>query len=284
MKLFSKFTLKAIAGFSFCLSMSIISSNEKAYANDCETLFGDNPSSINNSCYITPSTYKITIYEMGLCTEDPLGGTSINSSDEVVTDNTITDSSCTATFQSSTGSLVNLGGNSTQALTGTNIRPPVGSYPYAYIKIKNTFGLKGTYQINDQTFYSSNDGSPVAVGSYDEFDEDLMDFSNGKTCSGSPELAGAEVFTSAPAGTMKAVLAQVSGGNLGTYTADSSCGNSTHLYGSFTPSSPVEITDKTKGLEVDFSITNRGMTIIPDGSVGMSGFGGGPFAPRFSTY
>ena len=111
-----------------------------------------------------------------------------------------------------------------------------------------------------------------------------MDFSNGKTCSGSPELAGAEVFTSAPAGTMKAVLAQVSGGNLGTYTADSSCGSSTHLYGSFAPSSPVEITDKTKGLEVDFSITNRGMTIIPDGSGGMSGFGGGPFAPRFSTY
>ena len=111
-----------------------------------------------------------------------------------------------------------------------------------------------------------------------------MDFSNGKTCSGNPELAGAEVFTSAPAGTMKAVLAQVSGGNLGTYTADSSCGSSTHLYGSFAPSSPVVITDETKGLEVNFSITNRGMTIIPDGSGGMSSFGGGPFAPRFQTY
>ena len=83
---------------------------------------------------------------------------------------------------------------------------------------------------------------------------------------------------------MKAVLAQASS-NIGkTYTADSSCGSSTHLYGSFTPSSPVVITDTTKGLEVDFSITNRGMTIIPDGSGGMSGFGGGPFAPRFSTY
>ena len=129
MKLFSKFSLKATAGFSFCLVTSIISSNEKAFANDCETLFGDNPSSINNACYITPNTYKIRVYEMGLCTADPLAGTTINSSDEVVTDNTITDSSCTPSFQSSTGSLVNLGGNATQTLTGTNIRPPVGSYP-----------------------------------------------------------------------------------------------------------------------------------------------------------
>ena len=124
----------------------------------------------------------------------------------------------------------------------------------------------------------------MGEGSHDEFDEDLMDFSNGKTCSGNPELAGAEVFTSGVTGTMKAVLAQVSGGNIGTYTADSSCGSSTHLFGSFEPSSPVIITDATKGLEVDFSITNRGMTIIPDGSGGMSGFGGGPFSPRFSTY
>ena len=145
MKLFSKFSLKATAGFSFCVVASIISSNEKAFANDCETLFGDNPSSINNACYITPNTYKIRVYEMGLCTADPLAGTTINSSDEVVTDNTITDSSCTPSFQSSTGSLVNLGGNATQTLTGTNIRPPAGSYPYAYIKIKNTIGLKGTY-------------------------------------------------------------------------------------------------------------------------------------------
>ena len=146
--------LKTSASFSFCLLASIISSNEKAYANTCESLFGDNPSSINNSCYITPSTYKIRVYEMGLCTSDPLAGTSIDSSDNVTTDNTISFSSCTPTFQSSTGSLVNLGGNATATLTGTNFRPPTGTYPHAYIKIKNTFGLKGSYQINDTTYLS----------------------------------------------------------------------------------------------------------------------------------
>ena len=284
MKHFSDITLKASASFGFCLLASIISSNEKVYANTCEALFGDNPSSINDSCYITPSTYKIKVYEMGLCTADPLEGTSIDSNDDVVTDNTISESSCTPTFQSSTGSLVDLGGNATQTLTGTNFRPPTGTYPHAYIKIENTFGLKGTYQINSNTFYTSSDGSPVAEALHSEFDEDLMDFSNGKTCSGSPELAGAEVFTTGVTGTMKAVLAQVSGGNLGTYTADSSCGSSTHLFGSFQPTTPVVVSNQTKGMEVNFSITGRGMTIFPDGSGGMSGFGGGPFSPSFATF
>ena len=284
MKFFSNTTLKASASFGFCILASFISSNEKVNANTCESLFGDNPSSINDSCYITPSTYKIKVYEMGLCTSDPLAGTSIDSNDDVVTDNTISESSCTPTFQSSTGSLVDLGGNATQTLTGTNFRPPTGTYPHAYIKIENTFGLKGTYQINRNTFYTSSDGSPVAEALHSEFDEDLMDFSNGKTCSGSPELAGAEVFTTGVTGTMKAVLAQVSGGNLGTYTADSSCGSSTHLFGSFQPTTPVVVSDQTKGMEVNFSITGRGMTIFPDGSGGMSGFGGGPFSPSFATF
>ena len=285
MKFLSNITLKASAGFGFCLLASIISSNEKVYANTCETLFGDNPSSINNPCYITPTTYKIRVYEMGLCTSDPLAGTYINDNDDVVTDNSISESSCTATFQSSTGSLVNLGGNATATLTGTNIRPPAGTYQHAYVKIKNTFGLKGTYQINSETFYTSSDGSPVVdEGLHSEFDEDLLDFSNGKTCSSDPELAGSEVFTSNVTGTMKAVLAQVSGGNLGTYTADSSCGNSTHLFGSFKPTRPVVISDQTQGLEVNFSITGRGMQVFPDRTGGMGGFGGGPFSPSFSTF
>ena len=285
MKFLSNTTLKASAGFGFCLLASIISSNEKVYANTCETLFGDNPSMITSNCYITPSTYKIRVYEMGLCTSDPLAGTYTDDNDDIVTDNSISESSCTATFQSSTGSLVNLGGNATATLTGTNIRPPAGTYQHAYVKIKNTFGLKGTYQINSEKYYTSSDGSPVVdEGLHSEFDEDLLDFSNGKTCSSDPELAGSEVFTSNVTGTMKAVLAQVSGGNLGTYTADSSCGSSTHLFGSFEPTSPVVISNQTQGLEVNFSITGRGMQVFPGPTGGMGGFGGGPFSPSFSTF
>ncbi len=62
-----------------------------------------------------------------------------------MTDNTISFSSCTPISRSLKGGLVNFDGNSTQTLTGTNLRPPTETYPYAYIKIKNTFGLKGTF-------------------------------------------------------------------------------------------------------------------------------------------
>ena len=38
-----------------------------------------------------------------------------------------------------------------------------GTYPHAFIKIKNTFGLKATYQINStRRYYSASDGAPVA--------------------------------------------------------------------------------------------------------------------------
>ena len=274
--------LKISTSLGFCIASVLLLPSQEVKANSCSSLFGDNPSSINDSCYITPSTYKITVYEMGLCTSDPLAGTSINASDTVVTDNTIDESTCTATFQSSTGSIVNLAGGATQTLSGINIRPPSGTYPHAYIKIKNTFGLKGSYQINDTTYYSvASGGKSEDISANAEWDENLMDFSNGSTCSGSPQLAGAEVFTTGVTGTMKAVVAQVSND---TYVGDSSCGSSTRLFGSFAPTNPVVITETTKGLQVTFSITNRGMTVIPDGSGGMQGFGGGPFSPAFEVY
>ncbi len=268
--------VKIGAGLSFCLAYSLLSPANEAKANAC-----DGTAPLTSACYITPTTYKITVYEMGLCTSDPLAGTYLDSDDEIVTDNTIDESSCTATFQSSSGSTVNLG-SGTATLTGTDIRPPAGTYPHAYIKLKNTFGLKGSYTHDGTLLYStSSGGTDTDSTQHAEFDEDLMDFDNGSTCGGTPVLAASEVFTSSPAGTMKAVLAQVSGS---TYVGDSSCGSSTRLFGSFAPSSSIVIAETTAGLEVNFTITNKGMTIIPDGSGGVASFAGGPFAPKFETY
>tara|TARA_Y100000589_G_C26730250_1_gene457387 strand:+ start:175 stop:531 length:357 start_codon:yes stop_codon:yes gene_type:complete len=111
----------------------------------------------------------------------------------------------------------------------------VGSNPNVYITIKNTFGLKETYQINSQTFYSVNDRSPVAKGSYSEFNKDLMDFNKWENMFGSPKLARAKTFNTFVIETMKALLELVSGSNLGNYSDDSTCGRSTDLFGSFTP-------------------------------------------------
>ena len=55
---------------------------------------------------------------------------------------------------------------------------------------------------------------------------------NGKTCSGSPELARAKAFNKVVIETMKALLALFSGRNLGNYSDDSTFGRSTDLFGS----------------------------------------------------
>ena len=41
---------------------------------------------------------------------------------------------------------------------------------------------------------------------------------------------------------------------------------------------------KTKGLEVSFTITVSGMTVIPNGSGGIQAFASGPFRPSFSLF
>ena len=136
MNYLTKNLLKISASMGFCFIGSIFATSTEVKANTCNA---NNPSSISDSCYVTPSTYKIRVYEMGLCISDPLAGTYINESDEVVTDNNIDETTCTKTFESETGSLVDLGGSASQSLTGTNFRPAAGTYPSAYIKIKNTF-------------------------------------------------------------------------------------------------------------------------------------------------
>ena len=266
-----------------CFFGYLLNSSDEALANPCE----ENPSSLSNSCYITPATYKVTIYEMGLCKSDPLSGTYVNSSDDVVTDYAIDESSCSATFKNSNGSLVNLAGGASQALTGgTDIRPSNGSYPHGYIKIKNVFGLKGNYTLNDITYYSKANGqSDTSESNYAEWNQTLVDFDKGSECEpleGNRMMAASETFTSGTTGTMKGVLANVSGETY-SVTSQANCGTSTRLFGSFAPTKPVVITEQTKGLEVRFTINNRGMTVFPTGRTSI-GFGGGPFTPSFTTY
>ena len=267
-------------------SLLIISStsNQEANANTC----ADNPNSLNNSCYITPATYKITVYEMGLCTSDPLDSTSVDENGDVTTDYVIDESSCSPTYTNENGSLVNLAGGSSQTLTGgTNLRPPTGSYPHAYIKIKNVFGLKGTYTVNDVQYYSKANGAQdTSASNYAEWNETLVDFDKGSECEpveGNRLMAASETFNTGVTGTMKAMLASVSGG---TYsgTTQANCGDSTRLFGVFAPTEAVVISDDTKGLEVSFTITNRGMSVIPQNAPAILKFGSGPFSPSFATF
>jgi len=89
-------------------------------------------------------------------------------------------------------------------------------------------------------------------------------------------------FNTGIKGTIKAVLATPNAA--GTYVGDTACGNATRLFGNFKPTAPIIISDTTKGLQVTFTVTDRGMTILSDGSNGVGGFSSGPFSPGFTLY
>ncbi len=247
----------------------------------------DNLGDFFSSCYVTPETYKTRVYEMGFCTSDPLAGT-YQDGENVVTDNTIDESTCTSTFESQAGSLVDISPGAVQNLTGENIRPPEGTYPHAYIKLSNTLGLKGKQKVNDVTYYSSSDGTATTnIANYVEWDEKLIDFEKGPECEPLAEnrvMGATETFTSGITGTMKAVLSHLSGGKyVGTMQAD--CGDSTRIFGSFAPTNPIVITSKTKGLQVTFTITDKGLSVIGGSTAGKVGrFSSGPFTPAFETF
>ena len=286
MNLFLKNSIKLVAKFGlFYLSIFTFSSGENVYASRvCE----ENPPGLKEDCYVTPATYKIRIYEMGLCTADPLPGI-VTDGINNPSDNSIDESSCSPTFQSSSGFLIDLAGFNAQNLVGKNISPPPGSYSSGYIKMKNTFGLKGSYTINNQTYYSQSDGSAGSVESYSEFLDTINDFDSLGACSIDPRMSGWEVFNTGVTGTTKGSLAIVNGGNLGTYSGASAseCGSTDHLFVSFSPTSPILINEDTKGLQVNFVIKDSGLVVSDGGDIstgGIQGFLAGPPRLHFSVF
>ena len=295
MNLISKNFLKTLSGLGFCFIASLLSSTNKVSANTCPS----NPSSSyfnsNPSCYITPDAYKITVYEMGLCTSDPLATTTVAENGDVTTDYAINESSCSATFINENGVTIDLAGGAAQPLKGgTSFRPPTGRYGHAYIKIKNVFGLKGSYTLGGTTYYSKgviqngavNGVSDNQDSNYAEWNETLVDFDKGSECEpleNNRMMAASETFNTGVTGTMKALLASVSGGTY-TGTTQANCGDSTRLFGVFSPTNEVVISEQTQGLEVSFTITNRGVSVFGGNNPYVVEFGSGPFTPSFATF
>ena len=258
----SHLLLKISTGLGLCFT-TLVALPEMTWAATCN----DNPSSLSTSCTKTPERYVITVYEMGLCKSDPLSGTDFNGS------------SCSATLTSTDGISVDIAGNTATLSGGTDVRPASAAYEYAYIKMSNSFGLRGSYQLNDTTYYSTSSGGASSSGSSTNFTSTLYDFDGGGTCTGSPSYSTSESLSG---GVMKARIAT------GSYVTSTSCGSSTRVVGSFKPTDTtlLTITDSTKGLEVQFTTTGISLTVIPDSDTGstVSSFDGGPFQPQFDKY
>ena len=106
------------------------------------------------SCLMTPEKFELTMYEMGLCTSDPISG----SAGSKVWDK----SSCVTTMIDSSGVTIDLAPGSssskTASLPSSETRPPSGTYTHAFVLLSNEFGLKGSYTFADGTRYYSTPG------------------------------------------------------------------------------------------------------------------------------
>ena len=214
----------------------------------------------NGGCKGTPSRYEIIIYEMGLCTADPLGS------------GTFVRTTCSATFTGPT--TADLAGGASVSLGSSGSRPADGSYSHAYIVMGNTFGLSGEYELSAGplagTYRSNSTGTAVLNGPLTNFTETLTNFDDpGYPCTpiASENVGG---------GRLDAVIAD------STLATASSCTGVSRIVASFAPSSSIVIDSAATGLKVTFSVTDNGMTVIDGANGVVTDFTSGPFSPTFT--
>lgn len=222
-------------------------------------------------CAGTPDRFEIDIYELGLCTSNPITGTP----------KAFNKDTCVVSMASSSGITADLAGT-TVNLPSSTTRPANNTYTYAYIVIKNTFGLKGSLKINNGSggvdeYCSTSDGSSTTASSSCtpvNHTETLSSFAD----TFSPDF-GPETMPSG--GEVSAILTDSSLNRAG------SLGAVERLIGVFATNAgtPVVINDSVSGLECELIVTDGGYGIEFDSSTGaVIDFGSMPFKPVFTTF
>lgn len=229
-------------------------------------------------CTETPDRFEITIYELGLCTSSPFTSGSP----------TFTKENCEVSMISD-GSVSDIAGK-TVSLPPMNGRPANNEtgYSYAYIIIKNEFGLRGSLKIDDGSGgthqYCSkgfpNDGISTAAASSclpEDHTEELDDFGDSSFSAYFPESGTPESMTDG--GKVSALLVKDD------LTTATSATQVRKLIGLFEtdPLEKVVISDTTNGLEMQLKVTDIGYGISFNSGEPVD-FGSQPFKPIFTTF
>ena len=217
----------------------------------------------SNGCAQTPEKYEIVIYEMGLCTgSNPISG------------GTLDRSNCTATFANATGQIVDLAGSNSVTLDSSNsTQPSPNTYTFGYMVMANTFGLKGSISTSQSTWRSTSNSMASNTSSTNaEFTETLTNFDSAPNCDSS---ASATMSL----GEMSAILTNSD------LVEATNCSGVTRLVGAFNPGSSYTVSPSTTALKMTFTVTNNGMSVIPNPSspFGVAQFGSGPFQMEITT-
>ena len=269
----SKSALKNILKFSLGIGLLIpFFRNEpaKAYLTPCaDSGTVADLSGEANPCFLTPETLKVTFYEVGFCTSDPLAtGTFVNTS-------------CEKSWENSSGFESDIGLKRFETMDGKTFRVPNGTFTHSYAIMSNVWKLKGQYKLTHDggTTYYTNSTNGLVTTSEADYGEWTDDIENMEGQEGT-NLCYDFSATSSGA-TVKAVLTD---SNFITATNTSTCQSATRLIGTVQLSSPVVMDDSVKGYRLNWKITNMGIGLNDNGNGDNLpvDWRGGPFFSEFS--
>ena len=233
--------------------------------------------------------YEITVKSIDLCKTLPAMPTSLAPTDL---------SNCENVFLNAAGNSVSFAAGEDVTLTGTFKRPSNGTYPYAFVKLVNTWGITAAVEF-DLSMNGMKRGSGVHCrtiagstgdmeqsGSHEEsvcgadyvapgkFTETTMQFG---------DVGGSEPFRPcAIDGTVKIPGDCVNTGNGNIYLVQSNdklataSNNATGIHGILKPATAVKVTPSTSAIITRFDVTNGTALAAVDSGAGVY-IGLGPF-------
>jgi hypothetical protein len=217
-------------------------------------------------CRTTPTVFKVTIYEMGLCTAHPFAdGTGV----------TMDKSTCSVVFSNTAGSTADIASSigGEDALEGDSFPPPEGTFKYPYAIMGTSFTVNTKVKGEVGTAFATKTYATAADGSYTDvtaggngvdFASPLSNFGSGKCVSG-------YINGSTGVGTIDGYLTNTAlvrrddtdytGAPPGNTNI---CTGQTRLVGVFDLSNPFTITPNTRMVKFNFVLTDYGVQVEVD--------------------
>ena len=228
-------------------------------------------------CRFTPSKYEVAIFEMGVCTANPMSG---NTFDRTVCSTTFTASDTTNGFSYDMVDAL----DGTVELTGTSTKPAVGTYLFPYIIIGNTVTVNGSFSNGATTYYGLANGTVDTSGPTADHDSALITFGPNTACDGEYLGASADNGTINGYLTNSSLVKRLSSDYAG--SGSDGCGSSDtkRLVGVMSLATPISITNNTINFKFTFNIRNYGTQFIETGGDNVPDLiSQGPFGGFFST-
>ena len=229
-------------------------------------------------CRGTPESYGVTVYKMGFCTKNP--GNPTGSS--VLAGSAPDYSSCSWAYENTDGEPASFAAGGSIDLSEKFAKEPaVGTYSYAVMLIGKDFLIKGKYgPVGGNTYYSTTtfESSSTDIDDYRTTTAPLNSFGGSGNCTAYTE------DESVSGGTISAYLLNSSGTMLENDSSLSKCSGQEKLLGVMNMSTDLNITERTKGLKMTFTVTNNGMSVLANRTGTDIYMDSGPFSVVFDTF